>query len=512
MRDWFRRLLTLLAVLLLTAATFYLVRSRMDGYGLLDFLAAEKRPPAGEAAANREGGAHRYTPQESPRVAPESVGALLRLSEEFANVADAVRPSVVSINTTKRSQETRYYATPYGLYSREEEVAQPGLGSGVIVSEEGHIVTNYHVVHGVEDTDIAITTSDGAIFGAELIGGEEEVDLAVLQISGTGGRTFPALPFGDSSQVRVGEIVFAVGNPFGLGETVTQGIVSALPRRVTDSTFEMFQTDTVINPGNSGGPLVNLRGEIVGLNVAIYAGQQGIRTWQGVGLAIPSDDVRTTFEAIMATGRSLRGFLGVVAETTVRVSMELGGGVGVEIRDIVPGSPAEAAGLEVGDVVMRFADRPVVDGAELFSRITTYPTGKPAAIEIVRQGKSHNLTAVIGERSQYVPNPSGEGKADPDISGAFGITARNLSVYQRHRLGMDSTSPGIEVDEVKKDSPLAGALAPADIVYQLNETLIYTTDQFREEVDRLPLNRPFILSFLRDGRQNSVRIIPRANN
>src|SRR5690242_11582153 len=251
----------------------------------------------------------KFTPADKPKLDLDSVDILQRLNEEYAKVTAAVVPSVVSITTTK-TVERRQPIDPLELFfgrrfGRDGEAEQKvtSLGSGVIVSKEGHIVTNNHVVNGTDD--VTVQLSDGREAKARVIGTDSQIDLAVLRIDLP---NLPPLPLGDSDQVHVGQIVFAIGNPFGLEESVSQGIISAKDRRaMSDSSVDFFQTDTAINPGNSGGPLVNIRGEVVAINTAIYSESGGN---QGIGFAIPSNVVRRAMTSIIKKGRVIRGYLG----------------------------------------------------------------------------------------------------------------------------------------------------------------------------------------------------------
>ena len=233
----------------------------------------------------------------------EDVQLLARLNSEYTRLVGRVVPSVVSIDTVGERRERLNYLGK--TYERTWETN--GIGSGVIVTPEGHVVTNEHVINGT--LGMKVTLHDGRTFPARLIGKDPTLDVAVLRIDGDG--PFEALNFGDSGRVQPGEMVFAVGNPFGLGETVTQGIISAKERSISDRQRDLFQTDAAINPGNSGGPLVNFQGEIIGINVAIYSPDTENRGFAGVGFSIPSNDVRDTFRQILERGRPVRGFLGL---------------------------------------------------------------------------------------------------------------------------------------------------------------------------------------------------------
>src|SRR5581483_12131789 len=254
----------------------------------------------------------KFTPAEGAKLDLNDVKVLAAMEEEYTKLVDAVVPSVVSI-TASRKVPMGYLVDPFELlFNRRlrgvpQEREQRSLGSGVIVSKEGHILTNNHVVADVDE--VRVQLSSGKEVPAKVIGTDPQSDIAVLKIDG---ENVTPLPLADSDQVKVGQRVIAVGNPFGLEETVTQGIVSAKGRRaMQDSANEFFQTDAAINPGNSGGPLVNLRGEIIGINNAI-GGQTG--NWAGIGFAIPSNVARRTMDSILKTGHVVRGYLGVVIQ------------------------------------------------------------------------------------------------------------------------------------------------------------------------------------------------------
>jgi Do/DeqQ family serine protease len=348
------------------------------------------------------GGSESYTPAEAPKVDLKDVQVLAALDAEYTRLVDAVVPSVVSIDTSGTVLVQRpQVMDPFDLFfpNRRPRTAieqqRTSLGSGVIVSREGHILTNHHVVAGMDK--IVVKLTDGRREPAQLIGSDEQTDIAVLKIDA--GNLEP-LPFGDSDNVRVGQMVFAIGNPFGLQETVTQGIVSAKGRRaMRDSGVEFIQTDVAVNQGNSGGPLINLRGEIVGINSAIYSNSNE-GSWLGISFAIPANTARRTLESLLKTGRVVRGYLGVMMSSVTRENARVLGlrdTAGVLIGDIVPGSPAQAAGLQPGDVVRTFNGRPVADPIALLSRLAETDIGTEVELGIVRGGQTLTLRARIGE-------------------------------------------------------------------------------------------------------------------
>ena len=332
-------------------------------------------------------------------------------------MANAVVPSVVSITTTK-TVSRRMPIDPlelfFGRRFSDESPAQQkvtSLGSGVIVSKEGHIVTNNHVLNGTDD--VTVQLSDGRQSKAKIVGTDGQIDLAVLKIDL---ENLTPLPIGDSDKVRVGQIVMAIGNPFGLDESVSQGIISAKDRRaMNDSQVEFFQTDTAINPGNSGGPLVNIRGEVIGINTAIYSESGGN---QGIGFAIPSNVVRAAMNSIISKGRVIRGYLGVGIQPVTKDIAEqfkLDSARGALVTDVTPGSPAEKAGIIRGDVIRKVNGYEVKDTISLVNRIAEADIGSNLTIDLVRDGETKTVTAKVIEqpadlvarlnRNQNSPDP-----------------------------------------------------------------------------------------------------------
>ncbi len=392
--DAIRRLIFAVFVLALAFALFSAWRSGSSDYGLLQLLRGEA-PDAALAPA-------------APRIDPADVELLARLDDEYSRLAAAVLPAVVSV-TTKTVRPAAYGWHPFfGLVGRQARV-EPGLGSGVIISKEGHVVTNFHVIEGVNE--VMITMQDKKTYPVRFLGASRQRDIAVLKIE-SGKKDFPALSFADSDAVRVGQLVMAVGNPFGLSGTVTRGIISARDRHLNDSALDYLQTDAVINPGNSGGPLVNVRGEILGINVAIYRGDENVRAWQGVGLAVPAKDVQTVIQAVMKAEKSqpqpgkpavkeiAPGFLGInVAAETVTLDRRLGlGRTGALVAEVVAGSPAQEAGILSGDVVVAFNGRAFDSPQALIEQIQALPAGEQVAISLVRGTERVELRVSLGAR------------------------------------------------------------------------------------------------------------------
>ena len=390
--DHIRRILFALIVFFAAFYVFATWRGGKEGYGLLNLLKGEK-PTAQD-----------FTAPAAPKLNLDDVQVLAKLNDESSKLAAAVLPCVVSVNTKTIIPGRRMWSPFYGIVQGRSTLAS-GLGSGAIISKEGHIVTNFHVIDGV--TEVQIITNDGKKFPARIVGANRERDVALLKVE-NGKTEFPALPFANSDEAKVGQIVFAVGNPFGLTGTVTQGIISARDRHLSDGALDYLQTDTVINPGNSGGPLVNIRGEIVGINVAIYQGEETSRTWQGVGLAIPSNEAKAVIDDIRAQASSTSqavsgmGYLGLTLnDQLVRIDPSFGAGaIGALVVEVSPGSPAEAAGLMVDDLILDFAGQRFRSPDEVFAMIRQGQPGMKVKITVLRNGQTIVITATLGQRPQ----------------------------------------------------------------------------------------------------------------
>jgi serine protease Do len=352
---------------------------------------------------HRSGRPERFTPATAPKINLEEVRLLAALDAEYVRLIEAVVPSVVSITSSRTVLQPAPITIEDLIVGRQrhQRAKSTSVGSGVIVSKEGHILTNHHVIAGM--TEVRVQLSDGRNMSARLIGSDSATDLAVLRVDE--GNVEP-LPLGDSDNLRVGQQVFAVGNPYGLDETVTRGIVSAIGRRTrSDSGVDAIQHDAAVNPGNSGGPLLNLRGEIVGINSAIYT-RTG--SFQGISFAIPSNTVRQVLDSIIRRGRLVRPYLGVVMQNitpAIARSYGLTDTNGVLIADVTPGSPADRAGLRAGDIVRSFAGKPVTNVKELDKEISAIGIGGTAEVSIVREGRTGTTTVQIVEMPPQLAQP-----------------------------------------------------------------------------------------------------------
>jgi len=324
----------------------------------------------------------------------------------FRAAAQRASPAVVSINTSKVPDSAAPNNDPwFRFFFGDQGRAQPqsGLGSGVIVSPAGYILTNNHVIEEADQIEVLLT--DGRRSAAQVIGTDPETDLAILKIDLP---DLPVITLGDSDALAIGDPVLAIGNPFGVGQTVTSGIVSALGRtQLGINTFENFiQTDAAINPGNSGGALVDIQGDLMGINTAIYSRSGGS---MGIGFAIPTSTARSVMEAIVRDGQVTRGWIGVEPQDLspeLAESFGLVNGTGVIITGVLQNGPAARAGIRPGDVITHVAGREVRSVAQLLSAVAALPPGTPAALELVRRGEKSTLEVTPGRRTppQSLPN------------------------------------------------------------------------------------------------------------
>lgn len=490
MKSGSRRLISLVLVFVGAFLAVFLIRNGPDGFRR--FFSAD-------------GSADGYRPETFtlPEKAPLDLGKvelLSRLNEEYATLTAAVRPSVVSIDTSGVRRQRIFDG-----YGRQliRPVPTQGQGSGVIVTHEGHVVTNQHVISG--QNQIQVTLYDGRSFEADLIGEDSLLDIAVLKIRD--GGDFDALKFGDSSIVRPGQLVLALGNPFGLGQTVTQGIISARERSLSDTQRDLFQTDAAINPGNSGGPLVNLQGEIIGINSAIFRPDQRVNSgFQGVGFSIPSDDVRDALYDILERGRPIHGYLGVqILDLTSRLRRATGySGSGVLVLGVGENSPAERAGLRSGDILVRFDGRDLESRAQLFTRVQRTKVGETVKLGIWREGEELELEAVIAEArpdtdSRRSTAEDGPRRSREEVLETVGVVVRDAAVNHRRR---------VVVAEIRPDSLADGKLQSGDIIVTLNRVPVVSSRDFYLQLAASASAQTTQLQILRSGDNLRIDLPP----
>lgn len=468
MNPAFRRLLALAAVFITAFVAVSALRTWRSGGDLRSLI----------PGFSKKTGQFQPEAFTLPDKAPLDLGdveLLSRLNNEYARLTEAVVPSVVSIDTAGiRSEQL---LDIWGQ-TRIRNYPTQGQGSGVIVTREGHVVTNHHVIAGQQK--IQVTLHGGKAYTARLIGEDTLLDIAVLKIDSN--EVFTPLKMGDSSQAQVGQIVLALGNPFGLGETVTQGIISAKERSLSDNQRDLFQTDAAINPGNSGGPLVNLRGEVIGINVAIFSQDKQNPGFQGVGFSIPSNDVKEALFQILERGRPIRGFLGVQMrdlDPTVRAALGYEEDHGAMILGVSPGSPAEAAGLQPWDVVRSLNDEKIHTATQLFSLVQRSRIGDVIVLDVWRKGEWSQVKATIAESgaaaSGQLPSAASEGRTrNPDeVLKAIGIQVRDLLVPERLR-----GYRGVAVTAVAENGIAASQVRVGDLILGVNNSRISSASEF----------------------------------
>jgi len=400
----------------------------------------------------------------------------------FAEIVEKVSKGVVNISTTRVQEQQNPFWWFFGpgpgpgeeFFRRffgepQRRVPTRSLGSGFLVSSDGYIVTNSHVVRGA--TDINVTLWDGRTFKAKIVGVDDATDIAILKIDAT---DLPYLKFGDSNELRVGDWVIAIGNPFGLGHTVTVGVVSAKGRSLGITRYEDFiQTDAAINPGNSGGPLINIKGEVVGINTAIL-NPSGMSVNAGIGFAIPSSLAKDIVPTLIAKGKVERAWLGVyIQEVTPEIAKQLGlkEAKGALVSDVIPGSPADKVGIKRGDVIIEFEGKKVESWRQLPIMVSLSPVNKKAKLKVVRDGKEFEVEVVLAkmpEEQQLARQQPQEQRQIPEQGvelKQFGITIQD-------------SPDGPKVVSVEPGSPaqMAGIM-PGDIIVEVNRKQVKNSSE-----------------------------------
>jgi serine protease Do len=438
---------------------------------------------------------------------------------DFAELAERVGPSVVNIRTTERSRSgsgaagpqmdeemqeffRRFFGVPLpgtpgapGPRSAprqgQPEETPRGVGSGFVISADGFVMTNAHVVEGADE--VYVTLTDKREFKARIVGSDRRTDVAVVKIEAAG---LPAVRIGDVNRLRVGEWVMAIGSPFGLENTVTAGIVSAKARDTGDY-LPFIQTDVAINPGNSGGPLLNLRGEVVGINSQIYSRSGG---FMGISFAIPIDEAMRVADQLRTAGRVIRGRIGVQIDQItkdVAESIGLGQPMGALVRSVEANGPAAKAGIEAGDIITRFEGRVIDKAGELPRIVGNTKPGSKATVQLFRRGSYRDVSVVVGE---FEPEPPRRVSSAEPRSGApsgaaqsLGLTVANLSEAQKTEFSLKG---GVRIEAVDGAAARAG-LREGDIILAIANTEVADVRQFEAVVAKLDKSRPFNVFFRR---------------
>ena len=466
----------------------------------------------------------KYTLASNPSVDSKQVPSLEALNRERRALVKSVIPSVVAVKTSKKIGVRREYGLdPFDFFfgnprrfrsPRDEALVQNSLGSGVIVTKEGHVITNNHVVDQVDEIEVQL--SDGRTTKARLVGADEQLDLAVLKIDVPG---VTPLKLADSDTVQPGDSVLAIGNPFGLQETVTDGIISWKGQpNITDFRGDLLQTNAAINPGNSGGPLINVRGEVVGINEQIVSSSGGS---QGIGFAIPSNTVRTALESLLKQGRIIRGYLGI--QTRALQSDDTSSDTdGVTVAEVMPGSPAAQAGVQPGDVIRKFDGRDVKNFPALRTFVAQTQLNKQVELEIMRNGKPLKVMTQIKEqpidyqsarvspkRGPSQPQPPGQSNDQETSSGPLtSIRVEELTPEMARQLDLPANVQGVLVAGVDPDSGVA-ELQKGDVIEEINQQPVTSVADYNKIAAALDPSQPQVLSVCRHKMRSFLVLRPR---
>jgi serine protease Do len=439
-------------------------------------------------------------------------------SNSFSGIVNRVEPAVVNIATTQvidrkakrhRSGDDQddpsedfffhFFDGQPGAGGGQQPQAERSLGSGVILDKAGYILTNNHVVDQASKIQVQLN-GDTTKYTAKVIGTDEESDLAVIKIDV--GKELPFAKLGNSDGVQVGDWVLAIGSPFGLNATVTAGIISAKDRSGMGRQFQRFlQTDAAINPGNSGGPLVDMAGQVIGINTAILTGGRG---YEGVGFAMPSSTAISVYDQIVKNGRVTRGSIGVQFQEEVGTNQitlkSLGASHGVVIEAVEPGSPAEKAGLKGGDVISAVNGVQVKTGNDLVNPIASAPIGSKVKITYFRDKEQKETTATVEDRTHVFPNSAGRvsNSQDDDSSPAeFGLRVESLTPDRAQRVGIEGAK-GVLVTAVEPTSFADDIqFTPGDVISEVNGTPVASVDDYRKAVSKIKAGENVVFKVLR---------------
>jgi serine protease Do len=436
-------------------------------------------------------------------ISKESVDFLTKTGQAMAEIADAVKPAIVNISTTRTEKSPgtnpllddpffrKFFGDQFRHGNTPKEHKASSLGSGVIVSKDGYILTNNHVIKNADS--IKVLLSDKREFEGKIVGTDPKTDLSVIKIDAD---NLTYLKLGNSDVLKVGEIVLAVGNPFGLNQTVTMGIVSAVGRaNVGIADYEDFiQTDAAINPGNSGGALVNAKAELVGINTAIFSTTGG---YQGIGFAIPSNMARSVMNSLITKGKVVRGWLGVSIQgitPELAEQFNLEKDYGTLISDVVVDSPAEKGGLLRGDVIIEFNGKEVNEPYNLRNMVSSTPPGEEVEFKVIRNGEIFIVPVTISEL------PSDDHKAAAEYKNALrGSNVQELTPDISRKLNLPDKIRGVVVTEIEPGSPSESRLIPGDVILEINRKAISNLEDYGTIVSKIKPDRDVLLLVFRRG-------------
>lgn len=458
------------------------------------------------------------------QISSKSVDILTQISDAQSEVAAVATPSVVNISTIRvvKSREDaidlfddpffrRFFGDQFQRPNVPKEHKEQSLGSGVIVSEDGYIVTNNHVIEKAQE--IKVLLSNKKDYKAKIIGADPKTDIAVIKIDAKG---LNALPWGDSNKLKVGELVFAIGNPFGLNQTVTRGVISAVGRaNVGIADYEDFiQTDAAINPGNSGGALVNIRGELIGVNTAILSRTGG---YQGIGFAVPSSMARQVMDSLVKYKKVVRGWLGVsIQDVTSDLADEFGVKdlKGALVSGVMKKSPADKAGIKQGDVILQYNGKIVEDTGHLRNMVSQTPINTTVKVKMLRAKKELEVEVVIAELPKKLSGTSQrEEEAENNNAGESGaltgLVARELTPELARRFGIDENEKGVVVLKADPSGKVFEAgIRPGDIILQINQKTITNLEEYKSAASLIKKKERILFLIRRKGQDLFVTIKP----
>jgi serine protease Do len=457
--------------------------------------------------------------QEAPKAAAPVVGAT---PPNFVAVVKAATPAVVNIATTRTVRQGQGDMSPlmedpffrhffgeefFRRFQIPKERRENSLGSGVIVSADGYIITNNHVIAKADE--IKVLLNDKREFAGKIVGTDPKTDLAVVKINATG---LPNIPWGDSDKLEVGEYVLAIGNPFALNSTVTLGIVSAVGRaNVGIADYEDFiQTDAAINPGNSGGAMVNTRGELVGINTAIFSRSGG---YMGIGFAVPANMARTVMDSLIKSGKVVRGWLGVsIQEVTPDLAKQFGltEAKGALVSEVLPDSPAAAAGLKSGDVILGFNGKRIDSPGTLRNTVAATAVGSKVKIEAWRDKKTVTAQAKITEQPKEIAEVGDESASGDGAQTALaGVEVRALTPDIAGQLNLPKGATGVVVSGVAPGSAAeAAGLQPGDVITEIGKDAVRNLADFKRASGKLKKKESVLIKLIRNGGKLFIVIKP----
>jgi serine protease Do len=440
------------------------------------------------------------------KISRDSIDLLTRTGRAMAEVTAAVKPAIVNISTSKTvkiagSEDPffndpffrRFFGDNFGRQKQPKEQKSVGLGSGVIVSSDGYIITNYHVIKDADE--IKVLMPDKKEYVGKVIGSDPKTEISIVKIEAAG---LPTIAWGNSDLLEVGDLVLAVGNPYGLNQTVTMGIVSALGRaNVGIADYEDFiQTDAAINPGNSGGALVNVRGELVGINTAIYSTSGG---YQGIGFAIPSNMVKSVMDSLIKKGKVVRGWLGIsIQKITPELAKQfnLKDEVGALVGDVVENGPSEKAGLKRGDVIIEYDGRKIEEPSNLRNMIANTAPGEEHHMKVLRENKTLTLKVTVGELPADTQEEVISGNYENVLKG---ITVQDMTPEIAQKLKIPDRIKGVIISDIAEDSIASGVLTQGDVIQEINRKKVSGVKNYQEVVSKIKKGEDVLLLIYRRG-------------